>query len=69
MTTCKTFCIGLSATQVSQKRIFDLFLSSVGLFLFWWLILLAWFIATLETRSNGFFFSTEWDKTEDFSEL
>jgi len=45
----------LSSTNKFQKRVFDILLSLVGLLLTWWLILIAWVIATIETKSNGFF--------------
>lgn len=47
--------IGLDKCQASRKRAFDLFFSAFGLGCLWWLILLAWFAASWETRSNGFF--------------
>lgn len=37
------------------KRSFDLVVSFLGLTFSWWLIFIAWVIATFETRSNGFF--------------
>ncbi len=37
------------------KRVFDISLSLIGIILTCWLILIAWIIATIETRSNGFF--------------
>lgn len=37
------------------KRLCDLVLAFIGLLLAWWIILISWFIATLETKSNGFF--------------
>jgi lipopolysaccharide/colanic/teichoic acid biosynthesis glycosyltransferase len=37
------------------KRLFDLLFSLIGLLLLWWLIIFAWMIATLNTKSNGFF--------------
>ena len=37
------------------KRIFDFLSSFLGLIIFWWLILIVWIIATIETKSNGFF--------------
>ena len=37
------------------KRIFDLILSIIGLFVFSWLIFLSWLLASIDTRSNGFF--------------
>ena len=37
------------------KRIFDIIFSFLGLILFSWLVFLSWIIASIETRSNGFF--------------
>lgn len=37
------------------KRSFDFLLSLFGLLVSWWIILFAWIIATIETKSNGFF--------------
>lgn len=37
------------------KRSFDVIVSFFGLFVTWWIILIAWIIAALETKSNGFF--------------
>ena len=37
------------------KRIFDFVVSCIGLCLIWWIILIAWIIASIETKSNGFF--------------
>jgi len=37
------------------KRFFDLILSAVGLVLTFWLVLIAWIIASIETKSNGMF--------------
>ena len=37
------------------KRFIDIVFSFLGLIIFWWLILLLWLIATIETKSNGFF--------------
>lgn len=45
----------MTKLQVFFKRIFDLFLSVVGLVIFGWLILICWVIAALDTRQNGFF--------------
>jgi len=39
----------------SIKRVFDILLSFFGLLVCWWIILLAWMVATIETKSNGFF--------------
>ncbi len=46
---------GLNAGQAALKRGFDLSGAAVGLALTWWLILLAWAAATIDTRRNGFF--------------
>lgn len=37
------------------KRSFDIVVSFLGLTFSWWLIFIAWIIATFETKSNGFF--------------
>jgi lipopolysaccharide/colanic/teichoic acid biosynthesis glycosyltransferase len=37
------------------KRFFDISFSVLALFLFFWLLLLAWFMAIIDTRSNGVF--------------
>ena len=37
------------------KRFVDIIFTFVGLIIFWCLILIVWLIATIETRSNGFF--------------
>ena len=37
------------------KRAFDITVSFIGLCFSWWLIFIAWLVATIETRSNGFF--------------
>ena len=37
------------------KRLIDIVFTFVGLIIFSWLILIVWIIATIETRSNGFF--------------
>jgi lipopolysaccharide/colanic/teichoic acid biosynthesis glycosyltransferase len=46
---------GLGTFQAFQKRTFDLFFAALGLLAGWWLILLAWIAASIDTRSNGFF--------------
>lgn len=38
------------------KRLFDFFTSLFGLLLFSWLIAVCWLIASIDTKSNGFFF-------------
>ena len=40
---------------ILKKRIFDCFAAIFGLTLAFWLIFLAWFLASLDTRENGFF--------------
>ncbi len=45
----------LSAADKFQKRVFDIILSVVGICMTWWIMLLAWIIASAETRSNGLF--------------
>lgn len=42
-------------SQQMLKRFFDLIASSIALMLFFWLIFIAWLIASYETKSNGFF--------------
>ena len=37
------------------KRIFDFFLALIGLLITWPIILIAWVIASIETKSNGIF--------------
>ncbi|MEM5647600.1 sugar transferase [Bacillus sp. II_CA] len=37
------------------KRAFDLIVSLIGLLAFWWLILIAFIVAAIDTKSNGFF--------------
>ena len=46
----------MSSQQRFFKRMFDLIFSVIGILFFWWLIVIAWLIATIETRSNGLFF-------------
>ncbi|MTJ02278.1 sugar transferase [Idiomarina piscisalsi] len=41
-----------------KKRVFDVILSLIGLSLTWWLILIAWITASIDTKSNGFFIQT-----------
>ena len=55
MTTYDSCVTGLSVSQELQKRTFDLFFSSLGLLVAWWLILVAWLAASVDTQSNGFF--------------
>ncbi|WP_339754383.1 sugar transferase [uncultured Marinobacter sp.] len=46
---------GLGTVQALQKRAFDVLFAVLGLLVAWWLILLAWMAASIDTRSNGFF--------------
>lgn len=46
---------GLSRRQQVLKRSFDVLGAAGGLLLTFWLIALAWLLATLDTRQNGFF--------------
>jgi lipopolysaccharide/colanic/teichoic acid biosynthesis glycosyltransferase len=56
MTTCSTERPqGLSATHRFVKRGFDITASAVGLVLCGWIIALAYLIATIDTRQNGFY--------------
>lgn len=55
MTTSDSSARGLSPFQAFQKRTFDLLFAALGLLVAWWLILLAWVAASIDTRSNGFF--------------
>ena len=45
----------LSAVDKIKKRAFDTVLSIVGIGLTWWIMLFAWIVATIETKSNGLF--------------
>lgn len=45
----------LSFLQMMIKRAFDFSAALLGLLVSWWLILLAFLAASLDTRSNGFF--------------
>jgi lipopolysaccharide/colanic/teichoic acid biosynthesis glycosyltransferase len=47
--------MGLSKSQKLQKRTLDLIISTLGIVLTFPIILLAWIVATLETKENGFF--------------
>ncbi len=48
----------MNSTDRQIKRLFDIGLSVVGIGLTWWLMLFAWFIASVETKSNGLFIQT-----------
>ena len=45
----------LSTTDKLQKWIFDIVLSVIGICMTWWLMVLAWVVASIETKSNGLF--------------
>jgi lipopolysaccharide/colanic/teichoic acid biosynthesis glycosyltransferase len=45
----------MSRIQIGQKRLFDLLLACLALFATCWLICIAWIVASIDTRSNGFF--------------
>ncbi len=45
----------LNQTDKVKKRVFDILLSFIGIVLVWWLVLLAWIVASFETKSNGLF--------------
>ncbi|SMC09966.1 sugar transferase [Nitratiruptor tergarcus] len=45
----------MTPKQKRMKRAFDVIGASLGLFITWPIILIAWLIASIETRSNGFF--------------
>ena len=45
----------LNQTDKVKKRVFDILLSVTGIVLVWWLVLLAWIVASFETKSNGLF--------------
>src|SRR5665647_1433262 len=45
----------MSKSDFLLKRIFDIFFSSIGIAIFCPLIFLCWIIASINTRSNGFF--------------
>src|SRR6056297_755741 len=46
---------GLGPSQAAMKRAFDLVVATAGLVLTCWLIVLAWLLASFDTRANGFF--------------
>lgn len=46
----------LTFGQKLQKRVFDIVVSLVGILLTWPIVLAAWIVASLETKSNGLFF-------------
>lgn len=46
---------GLSPWESFIKRFFDLLFSTVGLAFTWWIILISYMLACIDTRTNGFF--------------
>jgi lipopolysaccharide/colanic/teichoic acid biosynthesis glycosyltransferase len=46
---------GLTSVQAFFKRSFDLTFSFFGLALVWWIILITYILASIDTRANGFF--------------
>ncbi len=54
MATSEQIC-GLGCWQALAKRIFDITFAILGLLVAWWLILFAWLLAGIDTKSNGFF--------------
>lgn len=49
------YVYSLTLPQRALKRTFDLIISLIGLLFLWWLIVIAWIVATADTKSNGFF--------------
>ena len=45
----------MTKRQAMLKRLFDLLLAIVGLVMFWWLILICYIAASIDTRRSGFF--------------
>ena len=45
----------LSFKDRAIKRLFDIIVSANGIVLTWWIMLIAWIVATVETKSNGLF--------------
>lgn len=54
MDICSSF-FSLSRKQIFLKRVFDLIVSLMGLVLTWWVIIIAFILASIDTRSFGFF--------------
>lgn len=55
MVTCRGSVYKLRFSQELLKRVFDFCFSIFGLSIVWWLIILTWCIAAIDTRANGFF--------------
>ena len=48
----------MTQTDYLVKRLFDLLLSTIGTIICGWIILIAWLIASIDTKGNGFFLQT-----------
>ena len=48
----------MKQTDYLVKRLFDLLLSTIGIIICGWIILIAWLIASIDTKGNGFFLQT-----------
>ena len=46
---------GLTLWQAILKRSFDFIFSMIGLFFTWWIILFSYILASIDTKSKGFF--------------
>jgi len=55
MVTSDSSTFSLTTFQAAQKRVFDISFAIFGLLVTWWLMLLAWLLASIDSRSNGFF--------------
>ena len=56
----------ITAKDRFLKRMFDIVLSIVGIFLTWWIVLLAWIVASIETKSNALFMQKRVGKDANF---
>lgn len=45
----------ITAFDKKLKRMLDVTVAFLGLLITWWIILIAWIVASIETKSNGFF--------------
>ena len=57
-TTTNAYRSRIRLIDMVLKRLFDILLSITGITLTWWLIAIAWAIASYETKSNGLFMQT-----------
>lgn len=55
----------MTSNQMFYKRFFDIFCSMAGLMVLWPLIFVSWLLASLETKSNGFFLQSRIGKGGD----